>query len=44
LLAARVVEWRVFYCTRAGAFSERVVPLSAEARSRGVNVIAGIDR
>jgi ATP-dependent helicase/nuclease subunit B len=39
-----VVESRLFYCTRAGGFSERVVPLSAEARSRGTEVLAVIDR
>jgi len=44
LLAARVVESRLFYCTRAGGFSERLVPLSAEARSRGTEVLAVIDR
>ncbi len=44
VLAARVVESRLFYCTRAGGFSERLVPLSAEARSRGTEVLAVIDR
>jgi RecB family exonuclease len=44
LLAARVVESRLFYCTRAGGFSERLVPLSDEARSRGTEVLALIDR
>ena len=44
LLAARVVESRLYYCTRAGGFSERLVPLSAEARSRGTEVLAVIDR
>jgi RecB family exonuclease len=44
LLGARVVETRLFYCTRAGGFSERVVPLSAEARSRGAEVLGVIDR
>jgi ATP-dependent helicase/nuclease subunit B len=44
LLAARVVESRLFYCTRAGGFSERLVPLSADARSRGTEVLALIDR
>ena len=28
LLGARVVESRLYYCTRAGGFSERRVPLS----------------
>jgi RecB family exonuclease len=44
LLDARVVESRLFYCTRAGGFSERLVPLSADARSRGTEVLALIDR
>jgi len=44
LLAARVVESRLFYCTRAGGFSERLVPLSAEARSRGAEVLGVVDR
>lgn len=44
ILAARVVESRLYYCTRAGGFSERVVPLSAEARGRGPDVLAVIDR
>jgi len=44
ILAARVVESRLYYCTRAGGFSERVVPLSPEARGRGPEVLAVIDR
>jgi CRISPR/Cas system-associated exonuclease Cas4 (RecB family) len=44
LLAARVVESRLYYCTRAGGFSERLVPLSDDARSRGTEVLAVIDR
>jgi RecB family exonuclease len=44
ILAARVVESRLYYCTRAGGFSERVVPLSAEARGRGPEVLATIDQ
>src|SRR5262249_50904699 len=35
VLGAPVVESRLFYCTRAGGFSERVVPMSPDARSRG---------
>jgi ATP-dependent helicase/nuclease subunit B len=38
------VESRLFYCTRAGGFSERVVPMSAETRGRGPEVLAVIDR
>jgi ATP-dependent helicase/nuclease subunit B len=44
LLAAPVVQSRLYYCTRAGGFSERVVPLSEEARARGPEVLAVIDR
>jgi RecB family exonuclease len=44
LLDARVVESRLFYCTRAGGFSERTVPMSGETRERGPEVLAVIDR
>ncbi|HYA08225.1 MAG TPA: PD-(D/E)XK nuclease family protein, partial [Gaiellaceae bacterium] len=44
VLGARAVESRLYYCTRAGGFSERLVPLSAEARDRGTAVLALIDR
>jgi CRISPR/Cas system-associated exonuclease Cas4 (RecB family) len=44
LLGARVFESRLYYCTRAGGFGERVVPLSGEARGRGPEVLALIDR
>ena len=44
LLAAPVVQSRLYYCTRAGGFSERVVPLSAETRARGPEVLGVIDR
>jgi CRISPR/Cas system-associated exonuclease Cas4 (RecB family) len=44
LLAAPVVQSRLYYCTRAGGFSERVVPLSPAARARGPEVLAVIDR
>jgi ATP-dependent helicase/nuclease subunit B len=44
VLKARVVESRLFYCTRNGGFSERVVPMSESARARGVDVLAVIDR
>jgi RecB family exonuclease len=43
LLGARVVESRLYYCTRAGGFGERVVPLSGEARGRGPEVLGVID-
>jgi CRISPR/Cas system-associated exonuclease Cas4 (RecB family) len=44
ILGARAVESRLFYCTRAGGFSERLVPLSPDARSQGSEVLAVIDR
>src|SRR5207244_6474396 len=44
LLAARVVESRLYYCTRTGGFGERVVALSGEARGRGTEVLGLIDR
>jgi ATP-dependent helicase/nuclease subunit B len=44
LFGARVVESRLFYCTRAGGFSERPVPMSEEARDRGAQVLGVIDR
>jgi RecB family exonuclease len=44
VLRAPAVESRLYYCTRAGGFSERLVPLSAEARGRGTDVLALIDR
>jgi ATP-dependent helicase/nuclease subunit B len=39
-----VVESRLSYCTRAGEFSERVVPMAEPARRRGLEVIDLIDR
>src|SRR5262249_6931550 len=44
VLARRVVESRLFHCTGVGGFSERVVPLAEEARNRGAEVLAVIDR
>jgi RecB family exonuclease len=44
LLAAPVVQSRLYYCTRAGGFSERVVPLSEEARAQGPAVLGLVDR
>jgi RecB family exonuclease len=44
LLAAPVVQSRLYYCTRAGGFSERVVPLSEEARAQGPAVLSVVDR
>jgi CRISPR/Cas system-associated exonuclease Cas4 (RecB family) len=44
LLGAPVVQSRLYYCTRAGGFSERLVPLSQEARARGREVLALVDR
>jgi CRISPR/Cas system-associated exonuclease Cas4 (RecB family) len=39
-----VVESRLSYCTRAGEFSERVVPMADPARRRGLEVLDLIDR
>jgi RecB family exonuclease len=44
LFGARVLESRLFYCTRVGGFSEKPVAMSAEARGRGPEVLALIDR
>jgi CRISPR/Cas system-associated exonuclease Cas4 (RecB family) len=44
LFGARVLESRLFYCTRVGGFSEKPVPMSAEARARGPEVLGVIDR
>jgi ATP-dependent helicase/nuclease subunit B len=44
LMSARVVESRLYYCTRAGGFSERRVSLSGEARGRGAEVLGLVDR
>src|SRR5262245_59122314 len=39
-----VTESRLSYCTRAGEFSERVVPMTESARRRGLEVLEVIDR
>ena len=39
-----VAESRLEYCTRAGEFSERVVPMTEPARRRGLEVVELIDR
>jgi CRISPR/Cas system-associated exonuclease Cas4 (RecB family) len=44
VLGATVVESRLFYCTRTGGFSEAVVPMTNDARHRGLEVLAVIDR
>jgi hypothetical protein len=45
MLAARVVESRLFYCTRAGGFEERVVRMAgSDAALRGREVLETIDR
>ncbi len=44
VFGARVTESRLYYCTRAGGFSEAIVALSPEARGRGPEVLAVIDR
>jgi len=44
VLGEKVVESRLFYCTRVGGFSEAVVPMTADARARGLSVLGVIDR
>jgi ATP-dependent helicase/nuclease subunit B len=44
LMAASVVQSRLYYCTRTGGFSERVVPMAEETRARGPQVLGLIDR
>ncbi len=39
-----VSEARLSYCTRAGEFSERVVPMNEHSRRRGIEVLELIDR
>jgi ATP-dependent helicase/nuclease subunit B len=39
-----VTESRLSYCTRAGGFSERVVPMTESARRRGLEVLDLVDR
>jgi len=43
VLSARVVEGRLFYCTRDGGFSERVVGIDDEARATGRLLLTSID-
>jgi RecB family exonuclease len=38
-----VIESRLSFCTRAGEFAERAVPMSEAARRRGLEVLALID-
>ena len=44
ILEQEVTESRLSYCTRAGEFSERVVPMTGPARRRGLEVLELIDR
>jgi ATP-dependent helicase/nuclease subunit B len=44
ILGQPVTESRLSYCTRAGGFSERVVPMTEPARRRGLEVLELIDR
>jgi ATP-dependent helicase/nuclease subunit B len=43
-LKRTVVESRLFFCTAAGGFSERVVPLNEIARENGTAVLRTIER
>ena len=44
IFGEQVVESRLSYCTRAGEFSERVVPMTPPNRRRGLEVVELIDR
>jgi ATP-dependent helicase/nuclease subunit B len=44
VLGAAVAESRLFYCTRAGGFTQAVVPMTGEARARGLDVLGVIER
>ena len=43
VLGARVVEGRLFFCTRDGGFGERVVRMDADTRATGVQVLGAVD-
>jgi ATP-dependent helicase/nuclease subunit B len=43
VLGARVVEGRLFFCTRDGGFGERVVRTDAQARATALTVLAAVD-
>jgi ATP-dependent helicase/nuclease subunit B len=43
ILGARVVEGRLFFCTRDGGFSDRVVPMDQGARATGLGVLGSVD-
>jgi len=43
VLGVRVVEGRLFYCTREGGFGDRVVRIDDGARASGLEVLAAIE-
>ena len=43
ILGARVVEGRLFFCTREGGFSDRVVRIDETARGTGLMVLSSVD-
>jgi CRISPR/Cas system-associated exonuclease Cas4 (RecB family) len=43
-LAAKVVSGRLFYCTSAGGFAERDIPLNDATRAAGLEALDIIDR
>jgi hypothetical protein len=43
ILGAHVVEGRLFYCTRDGGFTDRVVRMDEGARATGMQVLASVD-
>ena len=43
VLGGRVVEGRLFFCTRDGGFAERVVRMDADTRATGLQVLTAVD-
>jgi ATP-dependent helicase/nuclease subunit B len=43
VLGGRVVEGRLFFCTRDGGFGERVVRMDEDTRATGLHVLAAVD-
>jgi hypothetical protein len=43
ILGARVVEGRLFYCTRDGGFTDRVVRMDEGARATGMQILESVD-
>jgi CRISPR/Cas system-associated exonuclease Cas4 (RecB family) len=43
-LGKRVFEERLFYCTTAGGFGERPIPINDYTRGQGIQVLEIVDR